>query len=475
MMSAVLKYLKQNEKKHLEQLKELLAIPSISTDKKHAGTVRRAATWVQRRLEAVGCTRAEIIDTPGHPIVYGEWLGAPERPTVLVYGHYDVQPVDPEKEWNTPPFKPTVRKGRIYARGASDDKGQFITHVNALGAHLNNGGTCPVNVKFLIEGEEEIGSPNLESFLRKSRSRLACDAVVVSDTAMLAKGVPSLCYGLRGLAYLEITVTGSSRDLHSGSFGGAVVNPANALVQMLAALKDAKGRISVPGFYDRVKRLTVVERRAFSDLPHSDRKFKKSIGAPELQGEAGYSTLERIWARPSLDVNGIWSGFTQPGAKTVIPATAHAKLSMRLVPDQTPKEIFRKVSFYLKKLAPRSVKVRIEELHGGDPWVTPLDHPALQAAGRALERAFKKQPVFVREGGSIPVIATFDRVLKVPTVLIGFGLHDDNLHAPNEKLDVDNFYKGMETSALLMEELAESAEELRKLTRTRRGRRASAS
>lgn len=452
-MSAVIKYLKRNQKKHLNQLLELLAIPSISTDETKTAAMATAANWMRERLGAAGCTKAEVHDTPGHPIVYGEWLGAEGRPTILVYGHYDVQPVDPLELWKIPPFDPTVRKGKIFARGASDDKGQLITHVNALGAYMAATGECPVNIKFLIEGEEEIGSPNLETFIKQNRARLACDAVVISDTSMFDKGQPAITYGLRGLAYLQIDVVGTDRDLHSGSFGGAVVNPANALVGMLAALKDANGRISVPGFYDRVKRLSVVERRAFAKLPHSDRKFKKEIGAPELQGEAGYTTLERIWARPSLDINGIWSGFTGEGAKTVIPATAHAKISMRLVPDQTPKEIARQVSHYLKKLAPKSVKLTVKDLHGGGAWVTPREHPILVAAGKALERAFSNPPVYIREGGSIPVVATFDSLLKAPTALVGFGLNDDNLHAPNEKFDLDCFYKGMEASAYLMEEL----------------------
>jgi len=454
-MSAVIKYLKRNQKTHLNQLLELLAIPSVSTDVKRKPAMKKAATWMQKRLKAVGCTTAKIHATPGHPIVYGEWLGAEGRPTILVYGHYDVQPVDPLKLWKIPPFEPTVKQGKIFARGASDDKGQLITHVNALGAYIAETGECPVNIKFLIEGEEEIGSPNLETFIKKNRSMLACDAVVVSDTSMFDKGLPAITYGLRGLAYLQIDVVGTDRDLHSGSFGGSVVNPANALVGMLAALKDANGRISVPGFYDRVKRLSVVERRAFAELPHSDRRFKQEIDAPELQGESGYTTLERIWGRPSLDINGIWSGFTGEGAKTVIPAEAHAKISMRLVPDQTPKEIARQVSHYLKKLAPKSVKVTVNDLHGGDAWVTPREHPVLVAAGKALERAFSKAPVYIREGGSIPVIATFDKLLKAPTALVGFGLNDDNLHAPNEKFDLDCFYKGMEASAYLMEELAE--------------------
>ena len=455
-MSSIPKYLQKNRKRHLKELVDLLSIPSISTDKDRAGDVRRAADWVNRRLKNAGCTRTEIYQTDGHPIVYGEWLGAPGRPTMLVYGHYDVQPVDPLELWKTPPFEPTIRDGKVYARGASDDKGQVIVHVNALEAHLADGGRCPVNVKFVIEGEEEVGSDSLEPFIRNNKAMLACDTVVVSDTAMFDKGVPSICYGLRGLTYMEISLRGTDTDLHSGSYGGSVVNPANALVEMLAKLKDARGRVTIPGFYANVKRLTVAERRAFNSLPHSDGRYKKSIGAPDLFGENSYSTLERIWVRPSLDINGIWSGFTGEGAKTVIPAEAHAKVSMRLVPDQTPKEIYRKATAYIKKLAPKSVKVTVRDLHGGDAWVAPTDHPALKAAGNAMLRAFGRKPVFVREGGSIPIVPSFEQMLKVPVVLMGVGLPDDNLHAPNEKMDLEQFYKGIEASAYLMEELGKS-------------------
>lgn len=446
------KYLASNEKRHLSELKELLSIPSVSTDPKRVGAVKKAADWVARRLKTAGCTRVKIHKTPGHPIVYGEWMGAPGKPTILVYGHYDVQPVDPLNLWTSDPFTPTVRNGKLYARGASDDKGQVIVHVNALEAHLKNGGG-PVNVKFLIEGEEEIGSPNLDPFIAKNRKLLDCDAVVVSDTAMFAKGRPSICYGLRGLAYMEISLRGTDRDLHSGTFGGAVVNPANALVEMLSQLKDARGRVKIPGFYDNVKRPTAAERKAFAKLPHSDARFKRSIGAPALSGEGNYSTLERIWVRPSLDINGIWGGFQGDGAKTVIPAEAHAKVSMRLVPGQRPADIERKLTRYLKKIAPKSVKIDVRSLHGGDPWVAPTDHPAMQAASRAMQRAFGRKAVFVREGGSIPVVATFDNLLKVPCVLMGIGLQDDNLHAPDEKIDLDQFFGGIQAASFLMEEL----------------------
>jgi acetylornithine deacetylase/succinyl-diaminopimelate desuccinylase-like protein len=456
-MSAIAKYLKENRERHLDELKEVLRIPSISTDSGDPAEVRRAAGWVAKRLETAGCTRVAIHDTPRHPIVYGEWLGAPGKPTILVYGHYDVQPVDPLELWKTPPFEPTVRDGKLFARGSSDDKGQLIIHAMALEAHLQVNGDCPVNVKFVIEGEEEIGSANLEIFIKENKKLLACDAVIVSDTAMFAKNIPSICYGLRGLSYLQIDVTGTSTDLHSGSFGGAVVNPATALVQMLARLKDARGRVAIPGFYDSVRRLTVAERRAFASLPHSDRKFARQVGAPELYGEASYSTLERLWARPSFDINGIWSGFTGEGAKTVIPAEAHAKISMRLVPNQTPKEISRKATAYLKRIAPKSVKIKVTDLHGGNAWLAPTDHPALVSAGNAMKRAFGKQPVFVREGGSIPIISTFEAALKVPAVLMGVGLNDDQIHAPNEKFDLVNFYRGIEASAYLMEELGQAA------------------
>ncbi len=453
-MSVVSTYLKKNRSKHLEELKEILRIPSVSTDPAHKADILEAAKWIEARLGAAGCTRAEIHETGGHPIVYGEWLGAPGAPTILVYGHYDVQPVDPIELWNTGPFEPTERAGKLYARGAADDKGQVLIHVNALEAHLQSNGTCPVNVKFLIEGEEEIGSEHLAPFIKKNRKLLACDAVVVSDTSMFDKKTPSLCTGLRGLCYLQIELTGTKRDLHSGCFGGAVVNPANAMADLISALKGKNGKIKVPGFYDDVVKLTRAERNSLASLPHSDEKYRREIGAPALFGEKGYTTLERVGARPSLDVNGIWSGFTGEGAKTVIPAVAHAKISMRLVPNQSPSKIARLVTDHIKAIAPESVKVKVKNLHGGDAWMASLDHPAIRAAGRAVERAFGKAPVFNREGGSIPIVATFSRVLAAPCILMGIGLPDDALHAPNEKIDLSQFYKGRDAAAYLMEEIA---------------------
>ncbi len=456
-MSAAASYVRDNRDRHLNELMEVLRIPSVSTDPSRAGEVKRAAEWVKGRLARAGCTRTEVFPTKRHPIVYGEWLGAKGAPTVLIYGHYDVQPEDPVSLWTSPAFQPVIRDGRLFARGACDDKGQFIIHVNAFEAYLKTAGRCPVNVKFLIEGEEEIGSPNLEPFIAAHKDLLACNAVVVSDTAMFDKKTPSIVHGLRGLSYIQVDVRGTARDLHSGTFGGSVVNPAFALAHIIAGLKDAKGRIKVPGFYDKVRKLTAAERKSLRKLPHSDAQFKKSIGAPDLFGEPGFTTLERIWARPTLEVNGIWGGFTGDGAKTVIPAEAHAKISMRLVPDQKPKEIVAKVTSAIKKLAPKAATVSVTHIHSGDSWLAETDHVALQAASRAVEKAFGKKPVFTREGGSIPVVATFDRVLKVPSVLMGIGLHDDNLHAPNEKIDLDNFFNGNEAAVYLMDELASAA------------------
>jgi len=456
-MSAAATYVRDHRDRHLSELMDVLRIPSVSTDPARAAEVKRAADWVKARLARAGCTRTEIFTTKRHPIVYGEWLGAPAAPTVLVYGHYDVQPEDPVDLWTTPAFTPTIRDGRLYARGACDDKGQFIIHVNAFEAFLKTGGTCPVNVKFLIEGEEEIGSPNLEPFIAARKELLACDAVVVSDTAMFDKKTPSIVHGLRGLSYLQVDVRGTARDLHSGTFGGAVINPAFALAHIIAGLKDAKGKVKVPGFYDKVRKLSAAERKAMAKLPHTDAAFRKSIGAKVLFGEAGFTTLERIWARPTLEVNGIWGGFMGDGAKTVIPAEAHAKISMRLVPDQKPKEIVAKVTAAIKKLTPKSVDVTVTHIHSGESWLADTRHVALRAAAAAVKKAFGKTPVFTREGGSIPVVATFDRILKVPSVLMGIGLHDDNLHAPNEKIDLDNFFSGNEAAVYLMDELATAA------------------
>ena len=452
-MSDVVRWLREHRESNLEKLFDFLRIPSISTDPAFREKIDEAAGWMANRLKEAGCTKVEVIPTKGHPLVYGEWMGAPGKPTVLVYGHYDVQPADPVELWQSPPFEPMIRNGKIYARGACDDKGQVVIHPNALEAHLRATGTCPVNVKFIIEGEEEIGSPSLEPFLRAERKRLACDAVVVSDTGMFSKKTPSITTSLRGLTYLEVEVYGTKRDLHSGSFGGAVINPANALAAMIAQLKDKRGKIRVPGFYDDVRPLSRAQRKQYAQLPFDEEKFRRSIGAPALWGEKGYTVLERLWARPTLDVNGIWSGYIGEGAKTVIPAVAHAKISMRLVADQDPKDIARKVTAYLKEIAPPAVRVKVKTLHGGDAWSADTSHPVYAAASRAVERSFGKAPVFAGEGGSIPIVAAFAKRLRAPVVLLGIGLPDDAIHAPNEKLDLDQFHKGSEAAALFLEEL----------------------
>jgi acetylornithine deacetylase/succinyl-diaminopimelate desuccinylase-like protein len=399
--------------------------------------------------------QARTFPTDGHPVVFGEWAGAgPGKPTVLVYGHYDVQPVDPLHLWTSPPFEPAVRDGALYARGAVDDKGQVWLHLKAFEAWRQAGGP-PVNVKMIFEGEEEVGSANLGPFLERERARLAADAVVVSDSPMFAKGVPSICYGLRGLAYLQVDVEGPRVDLHSGSFGGAVLNPANALARIVAGLQDASGKVLVPGFYDRVRRLTARERANTKRLPFDRKEWLAAAGSPPAPwGEPGFHVLERIWARPTLEVNGIWGGFQGEGAKTIIPAKAGAKISMRLVPDQTPEEIERKFTAYVKKLAPREVKVTVRSLHGGSAFLSEVDAPAFRATERALERAFGRKPVLTREGGSIPFTATIQAALRCPVILMGFGLPDENSHAPNERLDLENYQKGIVSAVYLYEELA---------------------
>ncbi|MEK7221303.1 MAG: dipeptidase, partial [candidate division NC10 bacterium] len=400
---------------------------------------QKAAEWLTAEMRAIGLEHVQILPTAGHPVVYADWLHAPGKPTALIYGHYDVQPPEPLDLWITGPFEPTVRNGELYARGAVDDKGQVFMHLKALEAHLKTQGALPVNVKLLIEGEEEIGSPNLDPFLLKHLDLIGADVVVISDTAMMAKGVPGITHGLRGLIYFQIDVEGTKSDLHSGSFGGAVINPAFALAQILARLKDRNGRITIPGFYDEVRKLSAEERRAMGRLPFSEKKFQKDLGAPALFGEKGFTTLERLWARPTLEVNGLVSGFIGEGAKTVLPGRAMAKVSMRLVPDQDPAKIARRFTQHVKRLCPKTVRLKVTEISGrGMPWLAPTDHPATQAMARAIQKGFGKQPVFTRTGGTIPVVATFTRLLKVPSLLMGIGLPDENAHAPNEKLDLDN-------------------------------------
>ena len=454
-MTTVVDFIQTSQARYLDELKAFLAIPSISAIPEHAGDVRRCAEWVAEHMRAIGLEGARLIDTPGHPVVYGEWLGAPGAPTVLVYGHYDVQPVDPLDQWTTPPFEATVRDQELFARGAADDKGQLFIHLKAIEAHLRQTGRLPVNVKVILEGEEEAGSTNLDLFIREHRDMLAADVVVISDTPMFDRGVPAICYGLRGLTYFQLDLRGTKSDLHSGSFGGAVANPAFVLAQLLAQMKDKTGHVKIPGFYDAVRELTEQERAEFGRLPFSEKQYRQSLGAPRLAGEAGYSTLERVWARPTFEVHGLLSGFTGEGTKTVIPATAMAKVSMRLVPDQDPEKIGDLFEAFVKKSAPKSVELKVTRMHGGRPWKAELDNPFVQAASRAFEIGFGKRPVFTREGGSIPVVSTFQEQLNAPTVLFGIGVPDENAHAPNEKLDLGNFFGGILSSAYLLQEISQ--------------------
>jgi acetylornithine deacetylase/succinyl-diaminopimelate desuccinylase-like protein len=443
--------------RHLEWLKHYVRIPSISSSPEHRAEVRRCGQWTVAEMERIGLTNGQLLETGGHPVAYAEWLRAPGAPTILVYGHYDVQPVDPLNLWDTPPFEPTEHDGELYGRGSVDDKGQVLMHWAAIEALLQTEGRLPVNLKFLVEGEEEIGSPNLDAFIASHLDLLRADVAVISDTAMYGHGIPSLCYGLRGLAYLQLDVRGPNSDLHSGSFGGAVANPANALAWILARVKSEDGVIRIPGFYDDVRPLTDTERAELAKLPFDEPAYRAAIDVDALSGEPGHSLLERLWARPTLDVNGLWGGFQGEGSKTIIPAEAHAKVSCRLVPDQDPDRIASLFTDYVRSIAPAGVRVSVQNLHGGRPSITPIDHPATRAAQRALERAFQKDVVFMREGGSIPVVATFDSLLHVPTVLLGVGLPDEHAHAPNERLNLDNFYRGILAAAYLWQELAAAA------------------
>jgi len=455
-MHPAIQYIQERREAFVEELKEFLRIPSVSTETEHAGDVRKAAEWLAERMQAIGLQRVRVMPTAGHPVVYAEWLKAPGKPTALIYGHYDVQPAEPLDLWVTGPFEPAVRGHELFARGAVDDKGQVFMHLKALEAHLKAGGALPVNVKLLIEGEEEIGSPNLDAFIQENQKLLAADVAVISDTAMIAKGYPGITVGLRGLVYFQIEVESTASDLHSGGFGGAVENPAFALARLLSRLKGANGRILIPGFYDDVRRLPAAERRQLARLPFSERKFQKDIGAAALFGEKGFTTLERLWARPTLEVNGLLSGFTGEGAKTVLPARAMAKVSMRLVPNQDPAKIARLFTQHVRRLAPRTARVAVREVSGrGAPWLASVEHPAMQAMARAIQKGFGKAPVFTRTGGTIPVVATLTRRLKLPCLLMGIGLPDENAHAPNEKLDLENFHQGTLASAHLWNELAE--------------------
>jgi acetylornithine deacetylase/succinyl-diaminopimelate desuccinylase-like protein len=454
-MSSAQQYIDANQQKFLDELFELLRIPSVSTDSSKKGEIHKAADFLLNQLKNLELSRVEQFETPGNPIVYGEHCPYDDRPTVLIYGHYDVQPSDPDELWETPPFEPTIKDGNIYARGASDDKGQAFTHVKALESYVKSGTPIPVNVKILLEGEEEIGSPNLVPFIKEHKDLLACDMVLISDTAMFGKNQPSITYGLRGLAYMEVEVVGPNRDLHSGVYGGAVENPLNVLAEIIAKLKDENGVIQIPGFYDKVIPLTKADREASAALPFDEEAYKKSLNIEAVHGEKGYTTLERASSRPTLDVNGIWGGYMKEGAKTVLPSKVNAKISMRLVPDQHPNEIAKLFTEYVQSIAPDTVTVKVTEHHGGFASITDLEFYGLKAAAKAFEDIFEKEVLFAREGGSIPIVADFKKILGVESILMGFGLTSDAIHSPNEKFSVEDFHRGIKTSARFMELLPE--------------------
>jgi len=453
-MSHIKDYLEANKQRFLDELFELLRFPSVSADSKYKGDVLKTADYIAEKLRSAGADQVEVCPTAGYPIVYGEKIIDPSKPTVLVYGHYDVQPPEPLELWHTPPFEPTVREGKIFARGACDDKGQMYMHVKAFELMQQTEG-LPCNIKFMIEGEEEVGSENLDTFVKANKERLAADVVLISDTAMISLEHPSLETGLRGLSYLEVEVTGPNRDLHSGVYGGAVANPATILAKMIASLHDENNHITIPGFYDDVVELTAQEREALNKAPFDEAEYKTDLGIDELWGEKGYTTIERTGTRPTLEVNGIWGGYIGEGAKTVLPSKAHAKISMRLVPNQQSVAITKLFQQHFERITPKYVKVKITPHHGGEPAVTPTDSVAYKAAEKAVTEAFGKAPIPTRGGGSIPIVALFEQELGLKTVLMGFGLDSDNLHSPNEKYDIANYYKGIETIPLFHKYFAE--------------------
>lgn len=436
-------YFSEHRDEHLAELKDFLSIPSISSLSEHKEDMKHAADWLAGALKAAGLENISIDETPGHPVVYGDWLHAEGQPTLLIYGHYDVQPVDPLNLWDSEPFKPEERDGKLYARGASDDKGQVFMHVKAVEALFKTNGSLPVNVKFCIEGEEEIGSPHLPKYVEDHKDKLAADVIVISDTGMQGPGQPAVCYGLRGLAGIQIDVRGAKSDLHSGLYGGGVRNSIDALVELLATFKDQEGTITVDGFYENVRPATEEEREAYRKLDFDEEALKKELGVSELFGEPGYSYTERTWIRPTLELNGIFGGFSGEGIKTVLPAEAGAKITCRLVPDQDPDEIVTKLKAHIERHKPAGVDVSVTEFDKGKPFLTPYDHPAIQAAGKSYEAVYEVPTAYTRGGGSIPIVAAFDEILGLPVVLMGFGLSSENFHAPNEHFHLENFDKGL--------------------------------
>jgi acetylornithine deacetylase/succinyl-diaminopimelate desuccinylase-like protein len=456
MSQSVLNYAQAHQKDDLNRLIEFLRIPSISTTAEHRVDIQHAADWLVTRMHDIGFTRADAMSTPGQPVVYAEWLGAGSgAPTMLIYGHYDVQPTDPDEEWNTPPFEPTIRDNKLYARGASDNKGQHYVHLAAAEAFFRASGAPPINLKLVLEGEEEVGSPSLDQFIQQNADMLACDLALISDTDMQDAHTPTIVYGVRGLAYMEVEVQGPQHDLHSGGYGGVAHNPLQVLVEILAALHDDQGRVAIPGFYDKVRPLTAEEREGFRSIPFDEEKLRREMGVPTIwSGERGYTPLERIGARPTLEIHGIRGGFVAEGQKTVIPARVAAKVSMRLVPDQDPLEIARLLERHVHELAPSTVQVKTRLMSHSEAAVIERDTPAMQCALQAYRQGFGAEPIFIRSGGTLPIVPQLKNVLQVPIIMMGFGLPDDNLHAPNEKFNLDHFYRGIETSIRLMDELA---------------------
>ena len=456
-MDFIREEIESNKGRYLEELIELLKIPSVSADSKYKEDVARAASFISNKLSLAGLDKVEICPTQGHPIVYAEKLVDESKPTVLVYGHYDVQPADPLELWDSPPFEPVVKDDKIFARGACDDKGQVYMHIKALEMLITNN-ALPCNVKVMIEGEEEVGSDHLEDFVREHTTKLECDVVLISDTSIIANDIPSITTGLRGLSYVEVEVTGSNRDLHSGVYGGAVANPINVLCEMIAAMMDETGYVTIPGFYKDVASVSTAERISMNEAPFDIEVYKKDLGINEVKGEHSYTTLERISIRPTLDVNGIWGGYIGEGAKTVLPSKACAKISMRLVPNQDPETITNLFSDYFKRVAPDYVSVKVTPHHGGLPVIVPTDSIAYQAASKAMETTFGKAPIPKREGGSIPIVAMFEQVLNAKSMLMGFGLDSDAIHSPNEHYGLFNYYKGIETIPYFYKYYAELSE-----------------
>lgn len=446
-MNAIKDYVETHKERFLEELFDLIRIPSVSSKPEASRDMVRAADYIRESLLRAGADHAEVKETTGFPVVYGYKMIDQSLPTVLVYGHYDVQPAEPLDLWDSPPFEPVVRDGKIYARGADDDKGQLFMHLKAF-EMMNATGTLPCNVKFMIEGEEEIGSPSLKQFCKENKQLLKADIILISDTTMIAQDIPSITVGLRGLSYLEVELTGPNRDLHSGLYGGAVGNPANLLAKMIASLTDENNRITIPGFYDDVLEVSDKERAEMAKAPFSLEEYKKALNIDEVVGESGYTTSERTGIRPSLDVNGIWSGYTGEGAKTILPSKAYAKISMRLVPNQDSGKIDQLFIRHLEQIAPAGTKIKIRSLHGGQGYVTPIEFPAYRAASRAIKESFGKAPIPVRSGGSIPIVSDFEEVLGIKSILMGFGLDSDAIHSPNENYPLFNFYKGIETIPL---------------------------